>query len=286
MVGYMDDLSLVKQRFISYVDKLVENNKISHTYLIEIGNYDDDYKFVIDFVKMILCNLRYDELVSSKNSLIHLIDTNNFPDIKVVEPEGSYIKKSQLLDLQKEFNNKSLYDTKRVYIIKNAEKLNSASANTILKFLEEPENDIIALLLTDNRYHVIDTIISRCQILTLKEDIFVFDDNEDIINLLECIIKPREFFIRYNYFINNVILDKDSAFNKFSTIENLLTQYLNHYYCKNEINNDISNILDKVDKNRILNTISILEDSLEKLEFNVNYKLWIDSLISRLVLGG
>ena len=275
----MDDLSLVKQRFISYVDKLVENNKISHTYLIEIGNYDDDYKFVIDFVKMILCNLRYDELVSSKNSLIHLIDTNNFPDIKVVEPEGSYIKKSQLLDLQKEFNNKSLYDTKRVYIIKNAEKLNSASANTILKFLEEPENDIIALLLTDNRYHVIDTIISRCQILTLKEDIFVFDDNEDIINLLECIIKPREFFIRYNYFINNVILDKDSAFNKFSTIENLLTQYLNHYYCKNEINNDISNILDKVDKNRILNTISILEDSLKKLEFNVNYKLWIDSLI-------
>ena len=282
----MDDLSLVKQRFISYVDKLVENNKISHTYLIEIGNYDDDYKFVIDFVKMILCNLRYDELVSSKNSLIHLIDTNNFPDIKVVEPEGSYIKKSQLLDLQKEFNNKSLYDTKRVYIIKNAEKLNSASANTILKFLEEPENDIIALLLTDNRYHVIDTIISRCQILTLKEDIFVFDDNEDIINLLECIIKPREFFIRYNYFINNVILDKDSAFNKFSTIENLLTQYLNHYYCKNEINNDISNILDKVDKNRILNTISILEDYLNKLEFNVNYKLWIDSLISRLVLGG
>ena len=282
----MDDLSLVKQRFISYVDKLVENNKISHTYLIEIGNYDDDYKFVIDFVKMILCNLRYDELVSSKNSLIHLIDTNNFPDIKVVEPEGSYIKKSQLLDLQKEFNNKSLYDTKRVYIIKNAEKLNSASANTILKFLEEPENDIIALLLTDNRYHVIDTIISRCQILSLKEDIFVFDDNEDIINLLECIIKPREFFIRYNYFINNVILDKDSAFNKFSTIENLLTQYLNHYYCKNEINNDISNILDKVDKNRILNTISILEDSLKKLEFNVNYKLWIDSLISSLVLGG
>jgi DNA polymerase III gamma/tau subunit len=191
-----------------------------------------------------------------------------------------------LLDLQKEFNNKSLYDTKRVYIIKNAEKLNSASANTILKFLEEPENDIIALLLTDNRYHVIDTIISRCQILTLKEDIFVFDDNEDIINLLECIIKPRDFFIRYNYFINNVILDKDSAFNKFSTIENLLTQYLNHYYCTNEINNDISNILDKVDKNRILNTISILEDSLKKLEFNVNYKLWIDSLISRLVLGG
>lgn len=282
----MGNLSLVKSKFISYIDKLIDNSKISHTYLIEVGNYDVDYDFVIIFIKMILCNLHYEDLSISNNPLIHLIDTNNFPDIKVIEPDGSFIKKSQLLDLQKEFNNKSLYDTKRVYIIKNAEKLNSSSANTILKFLEEPENDIIALLLTDNRYHVIDTIISRCQILTLKEDVFVFDDNEDIINLLECIVKPNEFFIRYNYFINNVIVDKESAFNKFSTIENLLIQYINHYYCNNEINTDISNMLDKVDRGRVLNIISILEDALKKLEFNVNYKLWIDSLFSRLVLGG
>lgn len=282
----MCDLSLVKSKFISYIDKLIDNSKISHTYLIEVGNYDEDYNFVIDFVKMILCNLHYEDLSSSNNHLIHLIDTNNFPDIMVIEPEGSSIKKSQLLDLQKEFNNKSLYDTKRVYIIKNAEKLNSSSANTILKFLEEPENDIIALLLTDNRYHVIDTIISRCQILTLKEDNFVFNDNEDIINLLECIIKPKDFFIRYNYFINNVIVDKESAFNKFSIIEKLLTQYLNHCYCYNDINDDIANILDRFDKSSILNTISILEDSLKKLDFNVNYKLWVDSLFSSLVLGG
>ena len=282
----MDNLSVVKSNFINYIDKLISNGKISHTYLIEIGNYEEDYKYILDFIKMILCNVQFRELNECDNPLIHLIDTNNFPDIKVIEPDGSYIKKSQLLDLQKEFNNKSLYDNKRIYIIKNAEKLNSSSANTILKFLEEPENDIIALLLTDNRYHVIDTIISRCQILTLKEDSFVFDDNEDIINLLECIIKPKDFFIRYNYFINNVIIDKEMAFNKFTTIENLLTQYLNSCYCDLNINTDIVNILDKVDKSKILNIISILEVYLKKLEFNVNYKLWIDSLFSKIVLGG
>jgi len=215
----MSDLSLVKKNFVNYIDKLIDNSKISHTYLIEVGNYDSDYSFVMDFVKMILCNLHYNEIKSSDNSIINLIDSDNYPDIKVIEPDGNFIKKSQLLDLQKDFNNKSLYDNKRIYIIKNAEKLNLSSANTILKFLEEPENDIIALLLTDNRYHVIETIISRCQILTLKELSFHFEENDDIINLLECIIKPNEFFIRYNYFINSVIPDKDVALSKFTILK-------------------------------------------------------------------
>ena len=151
-----DNLSFVKEHFINYIDKLIINNKISHTYLIELDNYDLDYSYVISFVKMILTNLTYNQLSSSKNDIISLIDSNNYPDLVVIEPDGSSIKKSQLMNLQKEFSNKSLYTSKRVYIIKNAEKLNSSSANTILKFLEEPENDIIALLLTDNRYHIIE----------------------------------------------------------------------------------------------------------------------------------
>lgn len=283
----MDDISLVKRNFINYIDKLVDNGKISHTYLVEIGNYDNDFKYVLDFIKMIICNIHYEEIITSNDPIINLIDMNNYPDIKVIEPDGSFIKKSQLIDLQKDFNNKSLYDNKRIYIIKNAEKLNSSSANTILKFLEEPENDIIAFLLTDNRYHIIETIISRCQILTLKEDFFIFEENDDIINLLECVIKPTEFFIRYNYFINNVICDKELASNKFSIIENLLTQYLNYKYCDScSFNEDVINILNKVEEKKILNTISVLEDCIKKLEFNVNYKLWLDDLFAKLVIGG
>ena len=43
----------------------------------------------------------------------------------------------QLLELQKEYSNTSLLNNKRIYIIKNAEKMNQASGNTILKFLVE-----------------------------------------------------------------------------------------------------------------------------------------------------
>ena len=72
------------------------------------------------------------------------------------------------------------------------------SANTILKFLEEPEDDIIAFLVTDNRYHVIDTILSRCQILTLKDDFFTVEIDDQILDLLDCVMNPNNFFIKYN----------------------------------------------------------------------------------------
>ena len=40
--------------------------------------------------------------------------------------------------------------------------------NTILKFLEEPQAGIIAILITANRYQLLETIISRCQIISLN----------------------------------------------------------------------------------------------------------------------
>ena len=191
----MENLYIIKKKYISYINKILENNKISHSFLFEIDDYDSDSYYIYIFIKMILCNLSYEDVLKSDNTIISLIDQGNYPDIKVIEPDGNWIKKSQLISLQKEYSNKSLINNKRVYIIKNAEKLNSSSANTILKFLEEPEDGIIAMLVTDNRYHVIDTILSRCQVLTLKENDFSFNLTDHSLSLLKCISDPNEFFI-------------------------------------------------------------------------------------------
>jgi hypothetical protein len=284
----MSDLSLIKKNFIDYVDKIIINNKVSHAYLIEIDNYESDITYIYDFIKMILCNITHDELSISTDKIIYLIDHNDFPDIKIIEPDGSWIKKGQLLDLQKDFSNKSLYNNKRIYIIKEAEKLNSSSANTILKFLEEPEPDIVAILLTDNRYHVIDTILSRCQILTLKEDSFNFNIDNSIIDLLNAVVNPNNFFIKYNYFINEVVVDKNICKNKLSVIENIIVKFLNSSFRINDEsfnNNDIYDCLCSVDKSKLLYYISVIEDEIQKLDFNVNYKLWLDSLFSKLIGG-
>ena len=284
----MDNLSHVKQLFIDYVNQIIINSKVSHAYLIEVDNYEEDFKYIYDFIKMILCNITYDELNRTSNKIIDLVNNNNYPDIKEIGPDGSFIKKNQLIELQSEFNNKSLLDNKRIYIIREAEKLNQASANTILKFLEEPEDDIIAFLVTTNRYSVIETIISRCQILSLKDNTYNIDitNKEDIVDFLDCILNPNTFFIKYNDYVNNYISDKNIMNDKLKQIENLILAYLDSKYLNNSfLDNDFVIIFDKYDINKIINTVLIIEEYLPKLEYNVNYKLWLDSLFARLVGG-
>ena len=52
-----------------------------------------------------------------------------------------------------------MLDNKRIYVIKEADKMNLFASNTLLKFLEEPVDDVIAILLTTNRYKIINTVL-------------------------------------------------------------------------------------------------------------------------------
>ena len=283
----MSNISSIEQNFINYVDTIILNHKLSHSYLIEVNNYDDDLSYIYSFIKMIFNDCAYDDLNKNHYPINDLIDSGSYPDLYVIEPDGNNIKKSQLIDLQKEFNNKSLLNSKRIYLIKNSEKLNSASANTILKFLEEPEDDIIAILLTDNRYHVIDTILSRCQILTLKKNYIKIDYDDSILDLLNCFIDPNDLFIRYQFIMDNLFVDKTVAIEKLQFIENIFISYLNDIYCKEKSLDDYYvTILRKIPVNIILSYLSIIEEEIPKLEFNLNFKLWVDSLFSKLIIGG
>ena len=282
----MRNLSIVKKKFFDYLDHIIENNKISHAYIIEIDNYDQDMVDIYDFVKMILFNKKHNELEQVNEGIIQFIDNNMYPDIKLIEPDGNNIRKRQLVELQKEYSNTSLLNNKRIYIIKNAEKMNQASGNTILKFLEEPEDNIIALLLTDNRYSVLETILSRCQILSLKETNLLDEEEEQFSEFLKFVVNPTDFFKKYNYFINNYITDKNIAKEKLLQVESTVIQYLNNQYFGENFGEKISEILNNKEEKDLLTYLSIIEEELPKLEYNINYKMWIDSLFSKLILGG
>ncbi len=277
----MKEVSYIKKKYIDYINNIIKKNSVSHAYILEIDNYDTDYVFLLDFIKMILFNTTYDNIDSIDSSVIKSIDEGNYPDIYTIDTNLSMIKKSEIIDLMSEFKNKSLLNNKKIYIIKEAEKLNDYSANTILKFLEEPENDIIAFLVTYNRYLIIDTILSRCQILSLKEnDNISFNDNS-VVDVLECILNPKKFFINYNIYINDVFSDKKKIKEKIYEVERIILSYLD----KTLDNGEIKIMLDKNDKNDLINIMTIIETELPKLDFNVNIKLWLNSLFSILIGG-
>ena len=90
-------------------------------------------------------------------------------NLMYIEPSGQNIKKEQIADLQSEFSKTSLTAGARVYIIDEVDKLSTAAANGLLKFLEEPlSKQTIGFLLSDNPEQVLPTIQSRSQIIFLK----------------------------------------------------------------------------------------------------------------------
>ena len=173
-----------------------------------------------------------------------------------------------------------------IYIIKEAEKLNDASGNTILKFLEEPEEDIVAFLLTTNRYKIIETILSRCQIISIKDDSRNLNLSDNIIEMLKFIVKKDDLFIYHQYIMDTILVDKVVAKEVLGEIEILILKYLNHI-SNNEsfCDENVIAILKNTSVNNLTKYISIIEEELQKLDYNVNYKLWLDCLFARLIGG-
>lgn len=276
-----------EEKFKMQIENIIQNNKLSHSYLVEIDD-DSQMSYIYDFIKMIFCSEKensFSSLNCGKCSICEQIASLKFPDVFIIKPEGQWIKKEQLINLQNEYKNKSLYSNKRVYVIEQAECLNSASANTILKFLEEPADGIFAILVTKNRYKVLETILSRCQILSLhttKEELPKISNN--IGNLLQCINGGNQLFISYNQLIEKDLPDKKVAIQVFSEIEKIYIYYLNKKSIdKDYIFHEEYEILNKCDSKKVVKYIMIIEEELQKLEFNINYKLWLDNLFSRFV---
>ncbi len=91
------------------------------------------------------------------------VEHGNHPDVVVIEPEGIFIKIDAIRALQDQIKFSPFEGKKKVFIIADADRMNDASGNALLKTLEEPSPSNI-LILTTSRIHTLpQTIISRCQ---------------------------------------------------------------------------------------------------------------------------
>ncbi|MCK0130469.1 DNA polymerase III subunit delta' [Flavobacteriaceae bacterium F08102] len=57
----------------------------------------------------------------------------------------------------------------KIMIIWMAERMNASAANKLLKLIEEPPSNTILLLICENEEQIINTILSRCQKITLNK---------------------------------------------------------------------------------------------------------------------
>ncbi len=294
-------------------------NRISHAYLIETNHYVRAMDFVMSLAKAIICpwhNVNRDNCNGCNKCM--RIDEGNYIEIKIIEPSGMWIKKEQLRELQEEFSKQGIEGERRVYIIRNCEKMNPQAANSLLKFLEEPAPNIHAILVTDNVGLLLDTIVSRCQRITLSQgdrdsnngvqalanlyctsvsdyNNFVSDDN--MISLVNSVVEFIMYLEGHGY--NTIIYTKKlwhSKIKERSDNVKAMDAMINFYgdvlrvHCGKEVvffkdkESEVRRICANNDMSKIVKKIDILMEMRDNIKYNLNINLLIDKLI--IEIGG
>ncbi len=311
-----------ESQFISYslIKNSIENNKLSHAYLIDANRYEKTYDFVMAMVKAIICN--HHTTSGEKNNcdtcnICMRIADGNYPEVKIIETDGLVIKKEQLLELQSEFSRSSIEGKYRIYIIKDCDKMNKQASNCLLKFLEEPVPGIIAILVTNQLNRVLSTIISRCQLIRLQNvkmvngktsfenfallcsdndlafHTFLEDDTKS--TLLEDVLSFVQYYEENG--LDILIFMKKMWYNKISSREDAILAFLlimyfyydvlkfkvqlkDYFFC------DQIDLIQKIsDQNcidNIVHKLNVINYGYEMLQCNLNVNLLMDDIVIKL----
>jgi DNA polymerase III subunit delta' len=168
MIQTWGDLQTIQPIVVRMLVNSMRKERVAHAYLFEGPRGTGKLDAGIQFAKSLFCTELQQYEPCQECSNCKRIESRNHPDVFLVSPDGLSIKKQQIQLLQEEFSKTGVESKKKLYIIEHADKMTVNAANSLLKFLEEPHAETVALLLTEQSHQILNTIISRCQIITFK----------------------------------------------------------------------------------------------------------------------
>lgn len=163
MVRTVNELIQLQPVVMKQLQTIFDKNRMAHAYIFD-GEKNTSKKDVMTFfVKLLLCENVVNNVPCETCRNCRRIDSGNHVNVKQVVADGNVIKIDQIRDLISEMQMVGVEAGRKIYVIHDADKLNVSSANMLLKFLEEPEGEITAILLTEQIQAILPTIRSRCQ---------------------------------------------------------------------------------------------------------------------------
>ena len=277
------------------LEMVIENGKISHSYLF-VGNKGiGKFLFAKEFSKAILCtNDNYSKPCDQCKSCLEF-NNDNHPDFYYIGlKDESSIKIETIRKMQSKVQELPIVSKKKVYVIDDSEYMTKEAQNCLLKTIEEPPEFVTVILITSNENQILNTIKSRC----LK---IYFQNIED--NILKQYLESVQGFQNissnslraYNGSIGKALLihskkEQYAILEKvFNNVENYhLTEAINElevlYKNKESIQEmlDYINVilLNKAEENiKYLDYIDEVERVKKKIALNSNYDMSIDSLL-------
>ncbi|MFM1622002.1 DNA polymerase III subunit delta' [Streptococcus mutans] len=156
------ELEKLQPKIFQEFQRILQSGKLSHAYLFS-GDFAS-FEMAVLLAQSRFCDSPIDTLPCGQCRSCRLIAENDFSDVKVIEPEGQMIKTATIRDLLREFSSSGFEGQSQVFIIRDADKMHTNAANSLLKFIEEPQSDTYMILLTQDESRILPTIKSRTQI--------------------------------------------------------------------------------------------------------------------------
>jgi len=181
MIEVKKNYFLFNEEVNTCLNNIIKNKSFANGYIFYGAEGVGKKQTALKFIKEIFKESSPGENVKEK------INNNNHPDLLIIEPDSllgtknsrssdlektiksgsEIIKIAQIRNIKTFLGQKSINSEKKIVLIINAHLLNEAASNCLLKTLEESSNGIF-ILLTSKLNLLLDTIISRCQIVRFR----------------------------------------------------------------------------------------------------------------------
>ncbi|MDN6599716.1 MAG: DNA polymerase III subunit delta', partial [Tetragenococcus koreensis] len=149
----------------SQMKKNVEHERLAHAYIFEGDNGCGKHEMALWLAKRLLCLNVTEGKPCEQCVNCNRINEGEHPNVQLLEPDGQTIKVYQIRQLQAELAKSSFEKGMQIFVIQQADKMNPSAANSLLKLLEEPPGNSVAILETNVLGKILPTIQSRCQIV-------------------------------------------------------------------------------------------------------------------------
>ena len=163
MARQFEQLIAIQPVVMKQLQTMKEKKRLAHAYIFDGEKGTGKKDMMYFFIKLLLCENTDKNVPCETCRNCRRIDSGNHPNIREIEPDGATIKVDQIRDLLAQMTRTGVEEGLKIYVLHHADKLNSNAANTLLKFLEEPDGDVMAILLTEQIQGLLPTIRSRCQ---------------------------------------------------------------------------------------------------------------------------
>jgi len=181
MIEFKENNFLFNEEVNACLNNIIRNKSFANGYIFYGAEGLGKKQTALQFIKEIF------KQSSLNRNIEQIITINNHPDFLIIEPNSLFeakqskssdlekitksgaeiIKIAQIRNIKTFLGQQSINSEKKIVLIVDAHLLNEAASNCLLKTLEEPSNGIF-ILLTSKLNLLLDTIISRCQLVRFR----------------------------------------------------------------------------------------------------------------------